>query len=186
MEIIERSRYYLERAYPYVLAGIITFLAFDNELNYVYSSELSKALDACNTIVALIIGFLGAILPVILGMKNESKIVKYVFERDKNRLFLKYIKSTIFWGLITLAVTITLYLVNDFSIDTIAYAEFYIWIYLVVLFLALTYRSLKNMLDLVFLSDDVLNRNEKNKTAKERIKQEEIEDYFDEDKLKSK
>ena len=154
---MEKIRYYVERGYPYVVALVVVLVLNKFKVNFYNSSKLGEVLDSCDTVIALIIGFIGAILPVILGMKNESKFVKYVFEKDCKRLFLKYIKATIFWGLVALAVTMSMYLVEDFSKTETGYIGFYVWIYLFVLFLLLTYRSLKNMLDLVFAPDTKIN-----------------------------
>lgn len=151
---MEKLKYLYERIYPYLIPAIVTCLFIRYEVNFVHSESLNSALDACNTVIALIIGFLGAILPVILGMKNESKIVKYIFESDKNRLFLKYIKATIFSGLVTLLITISLYFINDIiEFPKIQTWGFYIWEYMLLNFVLLTYRSLRSMLDLIFISD---------------------------------
>lgn len=170
---MERVKYLCERIYPYVIAAIITYLLIRNEINFVYSENLNSALDACNTVIALIIGFLGAILPVILGMKNESKIVKYIFENDKNKLFLKYIKATIFIGLVTLLITISLYFVNDIiEFPIIQIWSFYIWEYMLLSFVLLTYRSLRSMLDLIFISDsDLKIARYSNDTSSDEIKE---------------
>jgi uncharacterized BrkB/YihY/UPF0761 family membrane protein len=158
----------------------VTLVAVRLKINFAYSVNLNRALDASNTVVALIIGFLGAILPVILGMKNESKIVKYIFDRDKNKLFLKYIKATLICGLTTLAVAMSMYMINDYSCKMVGFVEFYIWMFLVLLFLMLTYRSLKSMLDLIFMSDkDLQSINRVKSTANEK-EIEEIEEMFDE------
>lgn len=180
LEKKEKIKLYLERIYPYFIAILVVGVAVKNRINFIGSANLDNVLDACNTVVALIIGFLGAILPVILGMKNESKIVKYVFEKDKNKLFLKYIKATILWGLIALAVAMSMYLVGDFKNTNIAYWEFYVWLFLIVLFLLLTYRSLSSMLDLIFLSDDVLEKRKNRKNANERKEIADIEERFEE------
>lgn len=174
----EKCKYYFERFFPYFLAGVVVIVSKKFNLNFVYSTDFPKVLDASNTLVALIIGFLGAILPVILGMKNESKIVKYVFEKDRNRLFLKYLKATIFWGLFTLAINMTMYLAKDFTYTIVASVGYYIWLFLVVLFLALTYRSLRSMLDLVFLSDDMLVK-KRELTSQEKEEISKIEAEFD-------
>lgn len=175
-------KYYIERVYPYVFSGVITLACIIYKINFVNSCNLTAALDACNTVVALIIGFLGAILPVILGMKNESKIVKYIFENDKNKLFLKYIKATIFVGLVTLLISISLYFSKDIvEYPNASYWAFYIWVYLLICFILLTYRSLKNMLDLVFLSDNdlVISRYKDEGMEDEETKM--IKDSFNED-----
>lgn len=71
----------IEMVYPYVLSVII-FVLFKFAKNSLYQSKnINDALDAVITVSSLIIGFLGAVLPVIMSMKNDSKLVKYVFER---------------------------------------------------------------------------------------------------------
>ena len=147
-------------------------------INYISSSKLDNALDACNTIVALIVGFLGAILPVIMGMKNESKLVKYVFEKDKDRLFLKYMKATIFTGLLTLLITVSLYFSEDFSKSAIAYYEFYVWEALFVCFMLLTYRSLKNILDIIFSPDVDMGADRYYKSEEQKAEEKKIQDEF--------
>ena len=71
----------IEMLYPYVLSVVI-FVLFKFVKNSLYQSKnINDALDAVITVSSLIIGFLGAVLPVIMSMKNDSKLVKYVFER---------------------------------------------------------------------------------------------------------
>ena len=47
-------KYYIERCYPYGTAFIITMMLFCNKICFVDSEHLPTALDACNTVVALI------------------------------------------------------------------------------------------------------------------------------------
>lgn len=48
-------------------------------------------------------------------MKNESKFVKYIFEKDKNKLFMKYMKITLISGLWTITISVLLYFRECFS-----------------------------------------------------------------------
>lgn len=148
-------KYYIERVYPYILALAVSIALFLSKTNFTKSQYLVNALDAVITMAALIIGFLGAVLPVIMGMKNESKFVKYVFEKDKNRLFLKYIKVALSAGLMLVFMTVCMYFINDIP-GVLANLLFYIWAFLVILFLICTYRCLKNMLNLIFSQDSSL------------------------------
>ena len=151
----ETMKYYCERMYPYVVSFAITCLFISKKIDIIHNKNMNSALDGVNTFAALIIGFLGAMLPVVLGMKNESKIVKYVFEKDVRKLFLKYIKSTIKVGLILVCVTIGLYFRNSFSDKTI-FKVVYLWFFLLGVFVLCTYRCLSNMLNLIFSRDSDL------------------------------
>ena len=173
-------KYYIERCYPYGTAFIITMVLFCNKICFVDSEHLPTALDACNTVVALIVGFLGAILPGVLGMKNESKMVSYLFECDENKLFLKYIKETLLIGVVDLFVTICLYFVSDIKNRDLASYGFYIWSYMGISFLLLTYRSLKNMLDIIFMSDNQMINDRYYKSQKQREEEKQIEEKYGE------
>lgn len=170
--------YYWERYYPYVASvGVLAVICI-NKINFIDNKNLPDALDSVNTICSLIIGFLGAILPVILGMKNESKIVKYVFEKDRDKLFLKYIKETIFWGLVTLLVTTMLYFQSDAEYHSVFSMLFYVWATLIILFLLLTFRSTSRMLSLIFSDDNVLRSASYEISQAERMEKEEIRKRF--------
>lgn len=84
-----------ERLYPYIIAVIVTVVVVKNKLNYVDNSSINDAANAVLTVASIIIGFIGAILPVILGMRNDSAFVKYVFSMDKENLFSKYVKEVL-------------------------------------------------------------------------------------------
>ena len=153
---MESLRYYFERGYPYIISAITFKLLYRYKINFITNNNFNNAIDGISTIASLIIGFLGAILPVILGMKNESKFVKYVFENDTNKLFLKYIKEDIAFGLLTLFVSVVLYFKDESIFINIKAYIFYLWTSLIVLFLLLTYRCLSKMLTLIFSSDNDL------------------------------
>lgn len=170
--------YHLERLYPYIAFGVALWFLWWRKINFIDNDNLPSALESVNTICSLIIGFLGAILPVILGMKNESKFVKYVFEKDKDKLFLKYIKETIFWGLITVVVTTMLYFESDKKYHDVFSYLFYVWVALLVLFLFLTFRSTSHMLNLIFSDDKELSLEQYELSDAERKEKEEIQKEF--------
>lgn len=143
----------IEITYPYIISilVIIPFFIIDNSL---YQSEnINSALEAVITVTSLIIGFLGAILPIIMSMKNDSKLVKYVFEKDKDKLFLKYIKHTLVIGIALIVIAMTIFFRDQYA--GIWYEKYCIvlLIYFMTCFLLCTYRSLSNMLNLIFSND---------------------------------
>ena len=172
---MERIKYYFERGYPYIISVITFVLLYRYNINFMSNHNFNDAIDGISTISSLIIGFLGAILPVILGMKNESKFVKYVFENDKNKLFLKYIKEDIVFGLLTLFISFVLYFKDETIFTDIKDYFFCFWFALIILFLLLTYRCLSKMLSLIFSSDnelifdDLYSESEKEREERQKI-----------------
>lgn len=176
-----KVKYIVERSYPYILPLLIVYPMLQLKLCFINSENMNAALNGVITMCALIIGFLGAILPVILGMKNESKLVKYVFEKDTEKLFLKYIKATLLAGILTVLLTIMLYfrkeLMNLGNVNIL----FYVWFYFAIVFLLLTYRCMSNMLELLFTTDSELVNPYFGKGYKEdKIKKQELEKNFGE------
>lgn len=184
---MERLRYYFERGYPYVISVIIFLLLFKYNISFLSNHNFNNAIDGISTISSLIIGFLGAILPVIFGMKNESKFVKYVFDNDKSKLFLKYIKEDIVTGLLTLFVSFILYFKDEPVFASVEAYIFYLWIVLIILFLLLTYRCLSKMLSLIFSSDNELTTEELYLESEEESKErQKIESRYTDHKKEQK
>ena len=175
---MERIRYYRERSYPYLISIIVFILLYKYKINFISNRNFNDAIDGISTISSLIIGFLGAILPVILGMKNESKFVKYVFENDTNKLFLKYIKENIVFGLLTLFISFILYFKEEIIFQNIKCYLFYFWSSLIILFLILTYRCLSKMLSLIFSSDNELVDQLYSESEDERRERKRIENIY--------
>lgn len=143
----------IEMVYPYVLSVII-FVLFKFAKNSLYQSKnINDALDAVITVSSLIIGFLGAVLPIIMSMKNDSKLVKYVFERDKDKLFLKYIKQTLIVGVLVIIVSVTVYFRDQYKDTWYEKWNIPILAYMLSCFLLCTYRCFSNMLNLIFMND---------------------------------
>ena len=143
-------RYVCERAYPYILASVVTRLLIVNKIYLYNSKDFGEVLNGLVTLDSIIIGFLGAIMPVILSMKNESKFVRYVFENDKKNLFMKYLKATIFWGLLDATLSLILH-----TRDLIIKPEnmYFLWIFVTIVFISATYRSMSYMVVLLFSKD---------------------------------
>jgi hypothetical protein len=150
-----KVNYHWERGYPHFVAVIIVIIVYwvfkEKEIHGF--ENFTSALSSVLTITSLIIGFLGAVMPVIISMKNDSKIVKYIFEKDENQLFLKYIKSTILIGLITSGLSIFMFFISELENIGIKNMITYIWIFLVSEFFLLTYRCLDKMVRIIFIKD---------------------------------
>ncbi|MCM1120400.1 MAG: hypothetical protein NC543_13685 [bacterium] len=143
---------FFERMYPYIFAFIFCIFLYKIKFNFINNSNIDNLIEGIITMESIVIGLIGAIIPVILSMKNESKFVKYVFENDTKGLFRKYLVSTIGGGLLSLTFSLSMYIRNEYGV-LLANIIYYFWIFFTVLFLLLTYRSMKYMILIIFSPD---------------------------------
>lgn len=150
---MKQLKLYAERVYPYIISAMICFALFIKDFNFCNNENLNSLIDGIITMESIVIGLIGAIIPVILSMKNESKFIKYIFEKDTNCLFRKYLTITIGVGLLSIAFSLSMYIKDEYSVNVckIVYNG---WIFLVSLFFLLTYRSMKYMILIIFMNEE--------------------------------
>lgn len=167
----ELIKYIWERTYPHLISLVITVSLYLASFNVMKSNGINDLVNGIVTLDSIIIGFIGAIIPVILSMKNESKLVKYVFDRDRDGLFKKYISETIGYGLLDVCVSLMFYLKDIINNKYILKAMSIMFIYAFFLFVTSTYRSMSCMLKLIFSDDNKIQ----NSVAGELSKNKKVE-----------
>ena len=145
---------YMERAYPYVLAFAFCVLLHVLDFNFLSDNGVDNLIDGLITMESIVIGLIGAIIPVILSMKNDSKFVKYVFENDTNGLFRKYLTATIGVGLLSVAFSLSMYIRDEYT-EKVCNIMYDCWVFFIFLFLFLTYRSMRYMILIIFSPDKI-------------------------------
>lgn len=149
----ERVYYTVERGYPYVIAVLIVLFCCKAKFNMMRAeNNYTELLNGLITLDSIIIGFLGAVMPVILSMKNESRFVRYVFEKDKDNLFCKYLKITLLLGICDAVLSLIMHVRQTIPVEY-KMNFYYVWIFLTVAFLMSTYRSMSHMIALIFTKD---------------------------------
>ncbi len=173
-----------EKYYP-VIGGVVVAVIFGRcDINLIESENISDALNASITIASIVIGFLGAILPVILGMRNDSAFVRYIFELDKEKMFLKYIKRTIVSSVISIIISMMLFFRDMYENRFIYDYIFYIWIGFMIYLLLCTYRSVSNMMELVFSTDESVPEYFKSEDVQEKKEIEKRKKLFEQESNK--
>ena len=69
--------YILERAYPYIIAFITMIFCWKTEFIIMRDNGYTDLIDGLVTLDSIIIGFLGAIMPVVLHYNKFSFPAKY-------------------------------------------------------------------------------------------------------------
>ena len=151
--------YLWERVYPHVIAFATTFVLDKLSFQPLKSMQIDSLIDGVVTLDSIIIGFLGAMIPVIISMKNESKIVKYIFDRDNDGLFKKYILETIAYGLLDVCISLSIYMRDIINFKKSSKILSIMFMYMFFVFVLSTYRSMSCMLKLLFVADTTLEDN---------------------------
>lgn len=176
-KISMRLKYLSERGYPYIIALIATITCEYIGFNMMVDEEgFTELLNGLITLDSIIIGFLGAVMPVILSMKNESKFVKYVFEKDEENLFCKYLKITLLLGICNVVFCLVLQVRKTILIEYRLMC-YYAWIFFTIVFLMATYRSVSYMIALIFSKDEEDNIGDDNITISETRRDEVKQKY---------
>ena len=156
-----RLKYLFERLWPYILSLILLIIFIAVPINK-DKVDIEKILDPVITMVSIIIGFIGAIIPLILGSKKESKIVKYILEKDNQQLLMKYLLVCIKTGLSLIVISFIVAFRDIIEQEVIRKICLYIWIYVILLFLCLTYRCMSYVFNLIFINDPRFYENSRN------------------------
>lgn len=143
----------IERSYPYIMGVVSCLAARCSKINLSTSGGLDNALNGIITMASLIICFLGAIFPLILTARTDSRVVENVFRYDTNGLFFKYVKESVTVGLLLVIACIVTYFRNDFISKDIPKIIIYIDIYLLVTFLLCTFRCYSFIFEIMKLED---------------------------------
>jgi len=151
--VTEKIKYFFEKGYPYIFSLIICIFLYKYKVINTTYEDVKDALEATLTVVALIIGFVGTILPIIMGIKSESEYVKAVMESDSKALFVKYIRGTVNSGLLLIGVTVALYMEKPSVVNMVG--QIYIWVYIFIVFLFSTYRCISIILKLMFPNERI-------------------------------
>lgn len=136
---------------PIIISGIFLTLFYyfgiDHQLK-----NFDKVLEGATNFSSIILGFLGALLGILLSIK-DSEIVKTIFA-EKGASWLKYYFSESF--IVGLSVVIFSSVMQIFVEDKTIYAKilFYIWFFCVVYFICSTYRVVNILMTVFFKAND--------------------------------
>lgn len=77
------------------------------------SDQLSDALTGILTFTTLILGFIGVLLPAIMGMKKESDLIGKFFRRVTPKRFSAFVRNNILAGLLLTMCVVVMFFAKD-------------------------------------------------------------------------
>lgn len=133
--------------YPLIVAIIILWLSI--KLNFTYDlKNFDKVLDGAITFSSIIVGFLGALLGILVSIK-DSKIVQAIFETNERYTLKYFFNENFIIGLLVVIVSCIMQVLREYQ--TIwSSIFFYSWIVLFSWFLPSTYRIVNILMSVFF------------------------------------
>lgn len=152
-----QKEFSFEVVYPQIFSLIITIILFfilDYDLLY---KEYDNLLNGTITFASIVIGFLGALLGILLSIK-DAEIVQEVFSDTKKEYLVMYFKHSLITGTIFIILSCILYygehmtdtlIIKSISLDQILILS---WFFIFTFFILSSYRIISIMMRIVFKS----------------------------------
>lgn len=140
-------RYYI---FVYVLSLIVVVLGFIFEWTYKIE-KFDKVLDSVITFSSIILGFLGALLGILITIK-DSNIMKKIYKENHKKTIKFYFSEAIIFGFLVVIVSTILHLFVG-SDKNYVQCVFFFWIFLTSQFFFSSYRVISTLMHIMFKSD---------------------------------
>lgn len=122
-------------------------------------------MDASITFTSIAIGFIAALLGILITIK-DSEIVKRIFEEDEHKSLKSWFYEAFIIGVLLLISTCINYVfLNDVNIWSTLF--FYMWLSAIVWFAYSLFRIINVLMDVFFKSNDTEMRPESNRYSDE-------------------
>lgn len=142
-----------EQVYPVIISVTLTItlcsLGFTPTIN-----GFEKVLDGTITFVSIVIGFLAALLAIILSI-SKSKVMKHLYEyvdaeKGKNILF-HFFQQSLIAGFLSVILSIWMYIIkNQNPLQFYGKAVFFIWLVFALFFILAAYRIINLLMAALF------------------------------------
>lgn len=144
---------FIERIYPYFIALSVTILWWLYGYDLSISRGFDSALESTSTMCSILLGFIVAILPVVLSLRTKGSYVDKVLENGGG-LLKSYCVQTFVCGFILIIINTFSY----FRFDTrhqIRVILFYTWIFFVTVFVLCCIRCIYFLIRLILPKEDI-------------------------------
>lgn len=148
--------------YPWLFSLIIVYFGY--KINFHHSvSNFDKVLDGTIVFSSIVVGFLSALLGILISIRN-SEIVREIFEEKEKGTLKYYFYEAITLGFLVVGTSIVMHVLRGTNI-TVADIVFYIWNVLIVAFVPSTYRIVSILMSIFFKAGDTNKRPDGNDSS---------------------
>lgn len=152
--------------FPYIVSVLLLVIAYFLDWSYKIE-KFDKVLDSIITFSSIIIGFLGALLGILITIRDTG-IMKKIYSKNIYKKELKfYFYETIIIGFIVIVLTTIMYLVmgQEYKINIII---FYAWLFVATLFFISSFNLILKLMSILFKSDIQEDEEQESNDCKEQ------------------
>jgi hypothetical protein len=161
---------YFEALYPFVFAvlGLLALIYF--KVDYTMP-KFEKVLDGAITFSSIVVGFLGALLGILISIKS-SAIVNEIFRTNERNTLKRYFYEPFLLGIVVVVSSGVLHVLSQYD-GIIPRLTFYLWSFSIIWFIPSTFRVVNTFMSVFFVSNSTPDRPQSN-VEKDPIKREEL------------
>jgi hypothetical protein len=146
-------------AYPIIISLLSLVASYMLKINY-KMPNYDKVLDGAITFSSIVVGFLGALLGILISIK-DSAIVDKIF-RSKERTTLRFFFYEPFvLGLLVVVSSAIMHVMRAYD-DHSSTVTYYVWLLVTVWFIPSTFRVVNTLMSIFFVSNITTQRPQSN------------------------
>lgn len=149
--VIEKIGKLIHILYPLLIGLIILISVVYFDIDYSIN-KYEKVLDSTITFSSIVIGFLAALLGILVSIK-DSDIVKTIFDSVEKGTLKYFFYETFFLGFSVVISSGSMYVLTGYQFQVTLYF-FYVWVFLTFTFFLSTFRIVTLLLSILFRTNN--------------------------------
>jgi len=145
---------------PLLIAVLALLISIWFDFTYTVKN-FENVLDGSITFSSIIVGFLGALLGILVSIK-DSEIVKAIFATTEKYTLKYYFYETFIIGVLVVLLSCTMHVVREYH-SVLTLGLFYAWMLFTVWFLPSSFRIISVLMSVFFKANNSSGRPEGNK-----------------------
>lgn len=146
---------FLEKLYPLIIGVCFALAAYFLQIDHTIKN-FDDLLVSVITFGSIVTGFLGALLGILMSIRN-SDIVKEIFNSHEKSTLKFYFYETFTLGFMLIILTSSMQILIGYEF-AFTYYIYYLWIVISFAFIPSTYRIVNILLEIFFKSNNSKNR----------------------------
>ncbi|MFD1708930.1 hypothetical protein ACFSCZ_19895 [Siminovitchia sediminis] len=154
---MERFVIFFHKTYPFFIGCLVSGILFWLNIDY-RIPNFEKVLDNATIFSSIVVGFLGALLGILVSIK-DAEIVATIFETEEKHTLKSYFNETFLLGIIVVLFSSLMQVLRSYENST-TLIMFHLWVLISIWFIPSTYRIVNILMSVFFKVNNSKSRPE--------------------------